>query len=984
MPFVRRAAPPPKNEPGTLRKLGAAGVRVGSGIIGSLIAAEPGLGTAIGGGLGAGGESLAEYLEGAEQDPRKIATEAAITAVPLGKLFQTGKALKSALYGGALSGGSTVARELAAGEEIDPKAVGINAALGGALTGLLAHIGGPKTQTQDVVLEQFGERPRVLRSYVRATPTIAPRPAGFQPKSKAVPYGYEAAGGPAGKSATKEAKEIEKATAAKVIEEARIAAGVEPKPPTFGKTITAPTGQPGGRQSMSTRYAKPKKGGVTPLAKMLGATEEGVPPAGTRVEYTPVVEPPAPPTLPVGPTTRPPIGSNIRTGLQRLVESGRLTREEAELRLGGPLYEASAVPVVKQPEVMPVSTLESEARAMAVAEAERRAAEQATPGISISQEGAIRPADVIDVSPTKVEPVTRGLLPAGQEVAQAMEGAAPQQAEGPLSALMNLFKSRVDAAGFGNRAIKAAKAAGEAVPEEGRAIAGMNLRREAQAAGLPTGRAVKVQAPVEGAPLPSEGLPSAAVPEAPPILGPGQVQPVIPTTAAGLSQTSKAREAALAARQAKREAAIPLEPGATPPAEAKKYEDLFNKLKGQKGAIAPSLAMHLAGGLGGAAIGAATDPFDNRLLSAGVGAGVGLGAAQLPRLLQSIGANPNLASSLDTSTTEGIRESAKKIGEALPQIQRANYLWDAFGLPANMLAGPYGSAVTGALEATLSGDTTRGLAALRELANPLKFGKLWQESQKEAIEVLKRGELGRADADIGIGKLQSMSYLHGPGVYMTAGDLAARKILMNAGFTDDEARLITLTSEPATKFGKQVVNFARSGGPLAQLLLPFSRTPANIAEQGFQRLPIVGAITQLAKHETELRTIAAQQGVSAAISAASYALGSNLDPETAKIVRRYVTNLAGRYSLPAGMAFAAGEASQRGGNQLSAMLGRGIQSGLVLPTADTAESWARFISSGGDMSQVPRGVSPKDFMQLITPEAPVSLTPLASRLRRRQ
>lgn len=98
----------------TAKKLIPTGVRVASGIVGSIPSAEPGFGTAIGSAIGGGGEALAQLLEGkslGDLDKTKIATEAALTAVPLGKIFKSGQYLKSALRGAAFGEGSNLVRK---------------------------------------------------------------------------------------------------------------------------------------------------------------------------------------------------------------------------------------------------------------------------------------------------------------------------------------------------------------------------------------------------------------------------------------------------------------------------------------------------------------------------------------------------------------------------------------------------------------------------------------------------------------------------------------------------------------------------------------------------------------------------------------------------------------------------------------------------------------------------------------------------------
>jgi len=400
-----------------------------------------------------------------------------------------------------------------------------------------------------------------------------------------------------------------------------------------------------------------------------------------------------------------------------------------------------------------------------------------------------------------------------------------------------------------------------------------------------------------------------------------------------------------------------------------KLKALAESQKGEKGEISPAALQHLLAGGAGALIGGAVndeDPFTGAV----VGAGLGLAAPSVVSTLHQIGANPDILHNLKDriTTPEGLKKTAASIWETLPQIQRFNYLTSGPGMAANMWAGPYGSALFAGIEHALSGDP-RGTELLKQLANPLKFGKLWKESLEEASELIGRAE--GTSFNQATGPVQAGLSL--PGLGMTAGDVAARKILTGVGFTEEEARRITLTAEPELPLPKKIADFGK-GSALAQLLFPFKRTPANILEQGAERLPGIGSIVQEQREVPDsLRQQLVQQGLSAAVGTGSYALGNNLDPETAKIVRRFVSNFGGQYSMPASMGFAMGQAAQQGKPVLATGAAAGINE-MPLPTLDTPLQFSKWLFGEGPP---PAGVVPGFVKELTSaPAAPPKIRPL--------
>jgi hypothetical protein len=368
----------------------------------------------------------------------------------------------------------------------------------------------------------------------------------------------------------------------------------------------------------------------------------------------------------------------------------------------------------------------------------------------------------------------------------------------------------------------------------------------------------------------------------------------------------------------------------------------------------------------GAVIGGMADPLDNPLLSAAMGAGFGLITPATVNALKNLGTPKEAIAAVTTphpDAPQTIAEAAKRLFAHIPDIQRANYLSSGYGLPANVIAGPYGSAFMGSLEALLNGDP-RGWRAIK-LLGAKNFFKEFQASHRGAWDVVGRAE-GHTMAEArSIGE-QIAAW---PGAMMTAGDMAARKILMSAGFTEAEARAITLTSHPEARFAKWAGESGKDPqgktSGLLQFIFPFRRTPANIMEQGARRIPLLGEIVQMYRKNPDpgkLRAI--QQIMGLGVGTGAGVLGSQLDPETAKIARRYVSNLGGQYSLPASIGFAMGQAVKQGQPMVSGAI-RQAPYMMPLPTAEPITEWAKFggqLATGsrdaaGELS-IPRGAYP--------------------------
>jgi hypothetical protein len=357
----------------------------------------------------------------------------------------------------------------------------------------------------------------------------------------------------------------------------------------------------------------------------------------------------------------------------------------------------------------------------------------------------------------------------------------------------------------------------------------------------------------------------------------------------------------------------------------------------------PEFASRVALTGAGALMGAVADPFDNPVLSAAAGAGVGILTPSTVSALERLGAPKGAIAAISTpgeAAPKSLGEAAKRLFSHIPDIQRANYLASGNGLMANVFAGPWGSAMMGSLEHLLSGDM-RGWKAMKMLG-PNNFVKLWGDSLWDAKSTIERAEGHKlSEATTMIGKISAF-----PGTWMTAGDLASRKILMSAGFTEEEARVMTLTSHPELPFAKFVGEAGRDKvtgqtSGLLQFLFPFRRTPANIMEQGAMRVPILGEIVQSYRKNPDpakLRVI--QQLMGIGVGGVAGGVGSQLDPETAKTARRFVANLGGQYSLPASIGFAMGQASRAGKPMASGVIQQAPYM-MPLPTAEPIGEWVK-------------------------------------------
>lgn len=411
-----------------------------------------------------------------------------------------------------------------------------------------------------------------------------------------------------------------------------------------------------------------------------------------------------------------------------------------------------------------------------------------------------------------------------------------------------------------------------------------------------------------------------------------------------------------------------------------------------------------ASGAGAGALLNQDDPLTGALI------GAGAGAAVLPVLsgLKAFGVALEDVPELTRTPPESLRQWIPTFGRIIPDYVRFAYLASAAGLPANAIVGPWGAAFFGALTKIGAGDS-RGWVALKAL-NPVNAWRHMKPAIGEAVSLVNHAEEGsalmRSELGASAGAPDAINALwkpaqvgiRFPAYAMTTGDVTVRNILKNAGFSEDEAREMTLTAEPFLKAMKGLINFRNSAGPIGHIAAPFVRTPANIAEQGGVSILGFGSIIQNYRQKQGaaamgFREQAVRQGLGSLMFGVGFAAGANLTPEQARIYRRYLTNGAGMYGLPASLGFALGQGYQRGGWAAGSQgLGTELGQAFPWPTSEPftdAWSFGTRALSGDEVPALPRTLEPAllretGISELYNPTNTLRTIPTAeTRVRRR-
>lgn len=1025
-------------QPGWRSKLATTSRVLGS-MAGSLAATEPGLGTAIGAGLGGGGEAIAQLLEDGKLNKARIGVEAGLAAIPGGALISKGKVLKSALKGAGIAQLGNSLRRWSQGGSAMPEASDLGSAvIGGAVGGtvgkftkaptnpvstssateavakeLQANLEQAKPPTEPKLVSNKTQGLVVARPEVKVTqptrgaasvemvgegqvdsPAIqeAKRRALKPPSKGSLKYSpvKEAlynSGVEADKiaEATREAhraaaanqqktsigmekahevanrlRSSEEVAASKAQQSvldanakaaqneanaAEIRAAIEagemiPKPPSISETVSADVG--GAKQRMSTQFASADE-----LAEEAAAAEAK---AAKAVERQQVKQAKAETASKKQALVQEKATAKTRASLEKeaaQVEKAaakpgkkpgdlisgffnQLDAEQAAAKAAKPVKAApptGAMPVV-EPALTPAPA-PVPARGFAVAKAA-----EPVPVSEVIPEGLAPEAapQITEVAPKTAAP------PAAAQLAEKLAvGQAPSvnprttalqstlEALPPDHPVASLIKAEMAAGEAYGQAKAAAEGAAKGSPESAasrRAGVEARLAREATDAALTQAGMEPIVAPKAKA--------AAAVPEPPPVLE-GEVMPEAPPAPTpkvinGLKvQTGKLIHGPVEAQAAAPAAPpLPVKEGQILAAqEAPKVGNIIQKLvQDESGQAAPAMAIRMGTTAAGAILGYMTDPLGDPFSSAVAGGGLGLAAglgitpANTPGLAEATSGREARA-----AIAAKLEAAGSKILHTLPDYQRFSYLSSVQGLIVNGIIGPYGSAVMGAIEHIAQKDP-RGYAALKAM-NPVKFLSYMQQVRPEAEDILLK-----AEGHLGEGIVSKI--LVSPGEFLTMGDLAAERILIESGFGADEAARMLLKNEPLTATGLNIAHFPAmetEGGKSALLLklaLPFKRTLANYFEQGLERTPGLGYFAQKAKDIPDsFAAQLAQQGIGGVMGGIGFVLGAMFpietkaqvgeeqatsSRETANLVRKTISNFAGPYGMPTTMGFAAGQA----------------------------------------------------------------------------
>lgn len=1010
MPLVRKyanatspaATPQPPEDTGTFGKLRSA-LGMGTRLVGGFLGNVGGL---PGAAIGAGTEGLAEGIEGSLDwgtSPARIATEAAISAVPLGKTLTAGRAVMSAGKGMAFNAAGDVGRQWAEGNfdakdnqpapGLDYKRTGFAALMGALTNGVLGHLspnleGAPKAAALDAVDNSGKRLPRANQAVATGVgpqpytnigdQTHGPLPAEASLAPQRVPFGGPTAVSREGQSPSFVRSQEASARIAARDQQAGVTAAdrASRQRDAYEKEIRTAYDQASQEDRLRELKATlTADGGVTPTTnyseRLSGYSADGTP-ASASIKYLDDAD-------------------EAAAGGNRPRANG--TRE------GGVPLDPQRDEIIQRGMRQPEGSMN------------RMFAEwlASDPNLSIADamrytEKGVRPAPA-----ARVAQITGGVVP---EAGAAESAAVNHVPTAPPAVVDDLIDNP------GGSAPRVDRVHPEDGLTDGPWVDEQNALADWYAAPINDMVPSRFDTPPELPPVPPTAPP--APPRGRGARAKAARNPVAPASGedAGLQDLldylgidQAYREADPAGRKelgkifGRSEAQAGASNGGLPP-KGKPVGDAVTgsnplDIRSNKGLSETEALLSTALGVGGGLAGYATDRsngddsgIDGALLGAGAGFAAGMGATHIPKLLASV----NLPDTI-LATPQGRRTAAEEIYNAIPQFQRFAYLSDLRGLPGNAVAGPYGSMITGAIEAGLSGDP-RGWTLLKHAWNPANFLKEWTNSAPEAMSRLKQGELGRLEGlDFNVpDKLIPRSFgeastaarfgMSAPGIAMTQGDVAARKFLMDAGFTEAEAQKMTLTSEPATALGHELAGVGKQS-TLANILFPFRRTPLNIMEQGAERLPGLGPIVDYMNGATPtVRETLAKQAGGVASSVAGYGIGTEMDDPKSNwqnMGRRSFTNAMGRYSLPATLGMFLGQTVGQGKKLNKQNFENISEQSVPLPGVDSVVDLMSYLAGKGGLTsnpdpKLPRGLQPfRPFTD--RPDAP----PLgkSSRIRKR-
>lgn len=951
-------AMPPPEEPSFADRIGgwrgatATGVRAISGLLSNA-------GFATGAGIAGGGEALAQGIEtlgtekGLDIDFDRVGVEAALGAVPFGKVLKVGKPLASGALGALFGGTGAALRLRAADQPMDSNTIALHALLGGGLTAAGSKFLSPAASAApkalgaaDDIIKQADGTDLRLRPSVTSEPagaagvsdpfaewlnkqTPSPTASGSTPRVPFTSNGPDVPYRADGIRAVEREEQLSKEAISRQAIDA-FKREADEMPPVITERLSAPSA--GGTESMTRVWRMPEQ------------TDEAVEAVGAA--------------------------PRSQQQLAALAKSLGL-----DVQIVDDVADGAVKAVDDIPQTPPTASFLGY----------QEGADGGTFPLFNVKGGAS------DGSTVGVEELQRLGIPAPEQLPSLEQwmgtrGPKPSAAQPPMAAstvpMDALRRSPVDVSGDHYQQLKAMLAAegGKAAPEGlkvGTRTAGRALQNQAKAVGLPTGKAAQqppTAVPQPVGPMTMKQVPTLTpaqemAPMGAPATGEGFADFVQRSRGMSMQDFNKLPQAERAAVQHAFRGTTP-PPAPKPVTGARPGGAVWNNLSGERGFADPEFIATVGLGGAGGLIGAGTDPLGDPLMSglAGVAVGASLPTLatkvveNLPRLLTG---DPIADDSLQAATDpKGVLSRFMK---QVPNYLRANMLAGP-NLVNNALGGPWGAGMSAATEMRLAGDP-RGVQ-LMKLMNPENWFKEYQLSLDEARLLIKDANLEQAikagvrePSDVAPPGIISL-----PAVLMMAGDLTTRRLMQMVGMPEELARRYTMTAEPATGLGKSVVNFQR-GGPLQQLLLPFARTLTNIAEQSAVRTPIVGpmiqkAVPELAYPEAIQRQ---QQALGALVPSAAGALGYMAPDDDSnplgRFLRSAVSNVSGPYSGLAAVGYAAGGALRDGdglGDVARDMFTEGSRT-LPMPTFDVPTSWASplfNLLNGEAPTRMPAGAVP--------------------------
>jgi hypothetical protein len=800
----------------------AAAARLAGGV-GSAIAqpAEAtGIGAVLPAGIAGAGESLAEWLEGSEQDPKRIATEAALGAVPLGWISK-GRMLAGMAKSGIMGAVGEGARELARDEDLSPTSIGVSGGVNALTFGALSKLfgshaptpGGPKIaeppliesnpvtgqKTFRVPASAVKEQPRPMSGAGQTAVQNDIRSGlgkllGAEESKLGTPgdldSGIRDASVQAGKN---RASNYRAGVTAERSEQTADLQRIKELLGVKAKEEAAQTKQAAAQKIIKELEAR----GYAPNDPNFTASESGVTPAGTTFRKSTSFSPPdeadevvddlaggVPPSRTPAPTVPP--------------EPTTLAQEPL-----APVAQGEPSPVVPEPVQEPPSRPDAPF-SIFHGDMEPGVHPQAPWG------GAVLPdlrntflttaQDLVDKGNAGNAAAGAGQA-AGQAAGEAAGPAASAAAEAPETALAKFFRTRKGATGANLRQARAAANAGEIPTDE--------FARDSHL--LELGKAP--EGPFATS-LPPARKPSELMDQLQQMLGDkgdagrvideGATAPIAGGTTEPLPTGNPDAGAALADDApdwVKQQAA------------AADALAAMKKDPGQQGSVSPALlkalGLPIAGAATGAVAGPMLDPDDpdaavkGALAGGALGYGVGHGGQELINMR-----NAGLL--------------------ATPSAQLKKPLSDA------------GAYIQKAAESAFSGKRDEAVAMLKEMFNPVNFSNYGRAFKNPALAEDVIGDTAKPYIEPAKGL---MGLVARP---FAAAQYATSQAMQRAGVTPEEAKNVLLLGKPETQLAQRWLDLQKLPGWQGQAVRavrPFARIGTNIFERGFQRIPGVSMLT---------------------------------------------------------------------------------------------------------------------------------------------